>query len=113
MGEAKDISGLKAIVDFGFAVEKDFADVLAGGKFNIAALPEFLGLIPLVQPAVAGLNDAIPELEDLSGPEAAELAAYVATKGVLPAHASKVLAKSLSVAAAAWDLLQAIKEPAV
>jgi hypothetical protein len=113
MGETKDISGLKAIVDFGFAVEKDFADVLAGGKFNLAALPEFLGLIPLVQPALAGFGDAVPELEDLSGQEAADLAAYVATKGVLPAHASKVLAKSLSVAAAAWDLIKTIQEPAV
>lgn len=106
----KGIQNLKEIVDFGFAIQKAGAAALADGKIGIEDFQLIFGVIPTVQPAFSDLGEAVPELTDLDGAEAAELTAYIVGKGTLPEHAAKVLEKSLKVAAAAWDLYKTLKE---
>lgn len=109
---SKGIQNLKEIVDFGMAVEKAGIALFNGGVFHPDQLTQLLAVVPTVGPAIADIGEAIPELTDLDGAEAAELSAYVIAKGTLPEHAAKVVAKSLALAAAAWDLYKTLKEGA-
>lgn len=104
----RDIKNLKEVVDFGFAVSKSGMEIFGGG-FKPEKLGELLNIIPTVGPAFEGIETVPAELADLDANEVSELTAHIAAKGVLPAKAGEVLDRSLRVAVAAWDLVQAIR----
>lgn len=104
-----DVKAVKEVLDFGYELFVTGKDV-AGKGLNLAALPPHL--VPLYTkaiPAIQDIGEVVPELADLDESEAAELVAFVATKGVANEHAQDVIAKSLNCAIAAYNLVKAIQ----
>jgi hypothetical protein len=108
MSEKQGIKELKEVVAFGMALEKAGVDILVGG-FHADKLGEILNIIPVIGPAFEGIGGVVPELEDLSAEEAAELAAYAVSLGAMSEKAAEIVSKSLKVAGAAWELVKAIR----
>lgn len=78
--ELVGIEGLKAEVDFGFAVFSAFQGAKAGGKIGVENLGLLLTLVAPAQKAFEARLSLGAEVKDLSVEEAGQLANHVAVK---------------------------------
>ena len=110
MSEKKlDIKNVKEALEFGFEIYSTCKDVIAP-SLDLSKLPAHL--VPLYTkavPAIQDIGEVVPESEDLDESEAAELVAFVASKGIADEHAQKVIQKSLICALSVYNLVKAIQ----
>lgn len=106
--QKRDIKDVKEVVLFGHSIIKAGRDIFGGG-FR----PDQLGsLLPVYQtaiPAFENIGDVIPEIQDLDAEEIAELSSVVIAGGAIPEEAGRIVAKSLKVGVAVYELIKEIK----
>ena len=111
-GETKMNSNIKSIeevLNFGYELFVAGKDVLEP-KLDLTKLPAHI--IPLYTaaiPAFEDLNQVVPELKSLSEADAAQLVAFISSKGIASPKAEEIIAKSFSCALAVFNLVKAIK----
>lgn len=101
---------LTALVDMGLVLVKAGEKAAADGHISFTDLGYLAEVVPTVGPAVAGLGQDIPELQDLSTEEAEALVAHVIEKLAVDSDkARRIVEASLKAAVAAYGLVQAVR----
>ena len=116
MDNKMGIKETKEVIDAVLGVVKLGQEVLADGKINSQDLSIVLAHAPSlaqsIHAAVDGIDKVLPELKDLDGSEAAELATHVMAKlSIDNAKAMLIAEKSLKTAIAVLELGKAIAMP--
>ena len=93
-------------VSVGVSASKD-------GKIGVEDFGYLMALVPVVGPAIEGIDKVPAELADLDESEAAEVIAHVMGKlAVDDAKAIAIIGKSLKAIAAVYELVKAVKSEA-
>jgi hypothetical protein len=104
-----DIKNVKEVLEFGYEIYL-CKDVIGNG-LDLSKLPAHL--VPLYTkaiPAIEDIGQVVPEMQDLDAEESAELIALIASKGVASEEQQRVIAKSLSLAISAYNLVKEIQD---
>jgi hypothetical protein len=104
------IQNLKEVVDLVLVGHKIAVQAQADGKIDFADAALLMQLIPVVSPALAGIDQVVPEALDLDAAEGVELVAHVAANlAVENEKAKAIIVEALKFAVQGVQLAKAIK----
>lgn len=101
---------LKEVVDLGLGVVDVLHAAKADGKVGLEDIGLLLQLIPVVGPAVQGIDQIPAELADMDVQEASDLVAHVMAKLLIDdVKAKEVVVAALGLGVSALKLYKAVK----
>lgn len=108
-----DIKNTKELVDFAIGLGNAAGLAASDGKIDISDIALFITPLKDAGPALADMNQIIPELTDLSVEERQELLAHVEQKFNIPQEKiEEVVEAGLGVLAQVHRVIVALKKPA-
>jgi hypothetical protein len=107
---AKGTKNLIEVVDLALGLLEAGTGAMKDGKLGIDDLLQLKSLVTVVGPAIGDVGEVPGELADLTTEEAAEVVGHVMLKlAIDDAKARAVVAASLKLAVAGYELFKAVK----